>query len=331
MQINKVTVLGAGVWGSVIAQHLAGLGFKVSVWEYSPELLAKIKGLNGGHPNIPDFKFLSNITFTDDVAAAVKDTDMIVFVISSKAVRGFCKQLKPILGNKVIPVLSASKGLEDGTFKTMCEIIEEELPHLESNVFAFSGPSFALEVARGIPTKIVLAGHNGLMLNELKKALSKTPIVLEKSFDRRGVEYGGAIKNVVALGCGILDGIGDGANTKAALLTKAMQEMNLIMQSQDCTWEAVYGLAGFGDALLTGMSAISRNRRLGEKLGQGKTIEQAKEEVGTIAEGVNSVQSVYDLIKRNNLNCPLITAIWEIVVRGAAPSTLITALGFEKR
>lgn len=329
MQINKISVLGAGVWGSVIAGHFANMGFKVTVWEYSKELISAIRSLNGTHPNIPDFKFHPNITITQSVEETIANTDMIVFVISSKAVRSFCKQIKPLLGNKIVPVLSASKGLEDKTFKTLCEIIEEELPHLESNVFAFSGPSFALEVAKGIPTKIVLAGHNGLMLGELKRLLSKPPLIFETSFDRRGAEYGGAIKNVVAIGCGILDGIGDGANTKALLLTKAMQELNTIMLSQDATTETVYGLCGLGDAVLTGMSAISRNRRLGEKLGQGKTLEEAKKEVGTIAEGANSVQSVYDLIQKNKLNCPVITAIWQIVVHGKQPKTLIEALGFK--
>jgi glycerol-3-phosphate dehydrogenase (NAD(P)+) len=329
MKIKKVSVLGAGVWGGVIAQHFAKLGFEVAVWEYSKDLLAKIKEAGGGHPHIPNFKFLPNIALSCDVAQAVKNTDMLVFAISSKAVRGFCKLLKPLLADKIIPVISASKGLEDKTFKTLCEVIEEELPHLESNVFALSGPSFALEVAKGIPTKIILAGHNGLMLGELKKQISKTPIILETSFDRRGTEYGGAVKNVVAIGCGILDGIGDGANTKAALLTQAMREMSIIMASQGCTTEAVYGLAGLGDAVLTGMSFISRNRRLGEKLGQGKDLSAAREEVGTIAEGANSVQSVRDLIKKNNLNCPLLTAIWEITISGAKPSALIKALGFD--
>ncbi len=328
MQINKITVLGAGVWGSVIAQHIANIGYKVTVWEYSQKLLEDIKNSGGRHPHIPDFKFHDNITLTDSEEQAVKDADMLVFVISSKAIRSFCAKIKPILNGRVIPVISASKGLEDKTFKTMCEIIEEELPQLKDYVFAFSGPSFALEVAKNIPTKIILAGHNGVLMSELKEKLSAPPVILETSFDRRGAEYGGAIKNVVAIGCGLLDGIGDGANTKAALLTQAMQELNAIMLSQGCTTEAVYGLCGLGDAVLTGMSAISRNRRLGEKLGQGLTLEQAKEQVGTIAEGANSVQSVYDLIHKNKLNCPVITAIWKIVIKGEKPSVLIHALGF---
>ena len=329
MQIKKISVFGAGVWGSVLAQHFASLGFNISLWEYDKNLLENIISSGGKHPNIPNFEFHKNITLTGSEEDALKDSDMIVFVIASKAVRSFCKKIKPLIKDKNLPVISASKGLEEGSFKTICEVIEEELPHLETNVFALSGPSFALEVAKDVPTKVILAGHNGLILNELKRLLSKPPLLLETSFDRRGAEYGGAIKNVIAIGCGILDGLGDGANTKAALITKSMQEMNIIMKSQGCTTESVYGLCGFGDAVLTGMSAISRNRRLGEKLGQGLTLEEAKEQVGTIAEGATAVRSVKELIKKNKLQCPIIGSIWQIVINAKSPKLLIEALGFK--
>ncbi len=327
--LNKVTVLGAGVWGSVIAKHLHGLGMEVRVWEYSQDLLEKIKNADGSHPNIPNFKFDESYLLTNDLKTAVEGADLLVFVFSSKAVRSVCQQLKTILNGKAVPVLNATKGLEDGTFKTMSEIIEEELPFLKNKVVAFSGPSFALEVARGIPTKITLAGYDEDLLKVLQNKLTKKPLCFELSKDRRGSEYGGAIKNVVAIGCGILDGIGEGANTKAALLTEAMQEMSIIMLSQGCTQYSVYSLCGLGDAILTGMSAISRNRRLGEKLGQGFDLEEAKKQVGTIAEGLNSVQSVHDIINKNNLNCPVINAIWEIVVLGKKAGTLLSALGFK--
>lgn len=329
MQINKVSVLGAGIWGSVIARHLHNLGLQVNIWEYSKELLAQIKASNGVHPNIPNFKFDASYLLTNNLEETLKDTDLIVFVISSKAVRSMCKQIAPLLNGKVIPVLNATKGLEEHTFKTMSEIIEEEIPFLKNYVVAFSGPSFALEVARDIPTKIILSGQNETLLKDLKNLLTKKPLCFEISKDRRGSEYGGAIKNVVAIGCGILDGIGDGANTKAALLTQAMQEMNLLMISQGCTTQAVYSLCGLGDAILTGMSAISRNRRLGEKLGQGLSLEEAKKQVGTIAEGLNSVQSVHEIIKKNNLVCPTLEALWEILINGKKVSILMESLGFK--
>ena len=331
MNLNKITVLGAGIWGSVIAQHLAKKGLEVRLWEYNEQLLNVLKTM-GRHPNIPNFKIHDNIRLTGSVAEAVKDTDLIIFVISSKAIRLFCReQLKPLLGSRIVPIVSASKGIEEKTFKTICEIIEEELPQLKDKVLAFSGPSFALEVAQNVPTKIMLAGADQLLVREIADLINGDPVIVVPATDRRGVEYGGGIKNVLAIGCGVIDGIGDGANAKAALITQAMQEMNDITVSQGGQGGTVYSLAGFGDAILTGMSAISRNRRLGEKLGSGLSLEEAKKEVGTIAEGVNSVQSVYDIARQNHLNTPIIDAIWQIVCQGKKPHVLLQAMGFINR
>ncbi len=331
MNIRKITVFGAGIWGSVIAQHLAKKGFAVSLWEYNETLLNALKTM-GRHPNIPNFKIHDNIHLTGDVTEAVANTDLIVFVISSKAIRLFCReQLKPLLNGRIVPVVSASKGIEDKSFKTICEIVEEELPQLKDNVLAFSGPSFALEVAQNVPTKIMLAGADDKLVARVAEVFNGDPIIVVPAQDRRGVEYGGGIKNVLAIGCGVIDGIGDGANAKAALITQALQEMNDILVSQGGQAGTVYSLAGFGDAILTGMSAISRNRRLGEKLGTGLSLEEAKKEVGTIAEGVNSVQSVYDIARKNNLNTPIIDAIWQIVCQGKKPHVLLHAMGFVNR
>lgn len=331
MNIRKVTVLGAGIWGSVIAQHLAKKGLAVSLWEYNETLLNALKTM-GRHPNIPNFKIHDNIRLTGSVAEAVEGTELIIFVISSKAIRAFCReQLKPLLNGRVVPVVSASKGIEDKSFKTICEIIEEELPQLKDKVLAFSGPSFALEVAQNVPTKIMLAGADENLVNQIAQVINADPIIVVPAKDRRGVEYGGGIKNVLAIGCGVIDGIGDGANAKAALITQALQEMNDILVSQGGQAGTVYSLAGFGDAILTGMSAISRNRRLGEKLGSGISLEEAKKEVGTIAEGVNSVQSVYDIARKNQLSTPIIDAVWQIVCQGKKPHVLLHAMGFTNR
>ena len=331
MNINNIAVFGAGIWGSVIAQHLAKNGYNVRLWEYSEPLLNVLK-TSGTHPNIPNFKIHDNIKLTGNVKEAVENADMLVFVISSKAIRSFCReQLKPLLNGKVLPVVSASKGIEEKSFKTICEIIEEELPQLQDKVMAFSGPSFALEVAQNVPTKIMLAGKDPVLVKDIRRVFDADPIIVVPSSDRRGVEYGGGIKNVVAIGAGVIDGIGDGANAKAALITQALQEMNDLIISQGGQPNTVYSLAGFGDAILTGMSAISRNRRLGEKLGSGLSLEEAKKEVGTIAEGVNSVQSVYDISRKNQLNTPIIDAIWQIVCQGKKPHVLLQAMGFVNR
>ncbi len=325
MKINKIAVFGAGVWGSVIANYLANAGYDISLWEYDKNLLDSFN--NRTHKHIPAFKFAQNVNFFEDIKGALENVDLIVVAISTKGIRSFCANLKAGLDGKIIPVLSASKGIEDKTYKTICEIIEEEIPSLKDKVMAFTGPTFALEVAKNVPTKILLAGSDKKLLEDLKSSLNKKPIMIETSIDRRGAEYGGAIKNVVAIGCGILDGMVDGANTKSAMIVNAMQEMNEIMLKEGSKTETVYGLAGLGDVILTGMSQISRNRRLGEKLGQGKDLETAIKEVGTVAEGANSVNSVYNLVDKHNINAPIITAIWQIVCNGEKPNVLIKAIG----
>lgn len=327
MNINKVAVFGAGVWGSVIARHLGENGHTVSLWEYHQSLIDQIKNSHT-HPHIPGFRFGPEVTLTNNLEEAVDGADMLVFVISSKAVRNFCSRLDGLLKGRAIPVISASKGIEDGTFKTVCEVIEEELPYLKDKVMTFSGPSFALEVARGIPTKILMAGPDEQLVKDCADIFTRGPIVAVPYKDRRGAEYGGAIKNVVAIGCGIVYGLGDGANTRAALMTEAMQEMNALIVSQGGAPDSVYSLAGLGDAVLTGTSKISRNWRLGEKLGQGMDLEEAKRQVGTIAEGADSVSSVYHIAKKNNLDTPVIDAIWEILINGKPAQVLLDALGF---
>jgi glycerol-3-phosphate dehydrogenase (NAD(P)+) len=177
----------------------------------------------------------------------------------------------------------------------------------------------------------MLAGPNSALVQEIAPVFDGDPIIVVPGSDRHGVEYGGAIKNVLAIGAGVIDGIGDGANAKAALITQALQEMASVLVSQGGQAATVYSLAGFGDAILTCMSAISRNRRLGEKLGSGLSLEEAKKEVGTIAEGVNSVQSVYDISHKNNLETPIIDAIWQIVCQGKQPHVLLQAMGFVTR
>lgn len=325
MKINRIAVFGAGVWGSVIANYLANAGYDISLWEYDKNLLNSFKDRT--HKHIPAFKFAKNVSFFEDIKATLENADLIVVAISTKGIRSFCANLKAGLGDRVIPVLSASKGIEDKTYETICEIIEEEIPSLKDKVLAFTGPTFALEVAKNVPTKILLAGSDEKLLKDLQSALNKKPIIIETSTDRRGAEYGGAIKNVLAIGCGILDGLKTGANTKSALIVKAMQEMNEIMLKEGAKTETVYGIAGLGDVILTGMSQISRNRRLGEKLGEGKDLETAIKEVGTVAEGANSVNSVYNLIEKHSINAPIISAIWQIVCNGEKPNYLIKAIG----
>ncbi len=287
--INKVAVFGAGVWGSVLAQHIAKQGRTVVIWEHFEHLVNKINEHGGAHPNIPGFRFRHDITITRDMDLALADADLILIVISSKGVRALSRDINRRLAGRQVPVVSAAKGIEDESLLTLTEIIEQEMPSEKNAVMAFSGPSFALEVAHAMPTKIVLAGKNRKLLERTKPVFNAYPISVELSDDPTGIQWAGAAKNVLAIACGVVEGLGKTINTKAALVTLAMREINDVVIAAGGRQETVYGLAGLGDFILTGTSTLSRNTRLGIKLGQGKSLAQARGEISTVTEGADSV------------------------------------------
>ncbi|MFA6584549.1 MAG: NAD(P)H-dependent glycerol-3-phosphate dehydrogenase [Elusimicrobiaceae bacterium] len=326
--INKVTVFGAGVWGSVLAQHIAKQGREVVIWEYYEHLVNKINEDGGKHPNIPGFRFRHDIKITRDLPAALEETDLMLLVISSKGVRSLMRELHAPLNGRAVPLISAAKGIEEESFKTLTEVIEQEMPSLKNMVMAFSGPSFALEVAHSMPTKILLAGPNPALLERSAKVFNAYPISVELSGDPLGVQWAGAVKNVLAIACGVVEGLGKTINTKAALITLAMREMHDVIIAAGGQPETVYGLAGLGDFILTGTSHLSRNTRLGIKLGQGKTLTQARGEITTVTEGADSVESIYAFVTQKNIKAPVITAVHDIIRRGSPPETVLHALGF---
>lgn len=325
----KITVFGAGVWGSVIARHLSAQGCNVTLWEFHEHLLREIEDNARHHPHIPGFHLPDSIKLTGDLHEAAENMEMAVLVISSKGMRPFARLLGKELAGRQITLISATKGIEAATLKTMCEVVEEEIPHLAGKTMVFSGPSFALEVAHGVLTKVVLAGKDRDKASATAQLFDFDPLKMELSDDRTGVEWGGAVKNVLAIGCGILDGLGAGHNTKAALITQGISEIAQTIIAAGGRQDTAYGLAGVGDFILTGTSDISRNRRLGEKLGKGKAVIQARGEINTVAEGADSAEAVWTLIQRKNLSAPMITAVWKVLREGAAPATILKALGFK--
>ncbi|MFA5161435.1 MAG: NAD(P)H-dependent glycerol-3-phosphate dehydrogenase [Elusimicrobiales bacterium] len=323
----KVTVFGAGVWGSVLAQHLAKKGCPVTLWEHFPHLLHEIEKHGRQHPHIPHFKFEPEITLTSSLEEAAS-AEFFVLAISSKAARHFAQSLERHL-KTAIPLASASKGLEEETGFTVCEIIEDAAPKLRGMTMALSGPSFALEVARGVPTKLLLAGPDNSLLEQACSVLDGFPLRVETSPDRRGVEWAGAAKNVFAIACGMADGNPRlGANTRAALLTQAVKEMSLIITAAGGRAETAQSLASLGDLMLTGTNEISRNHKLGVKLAQGKALAQARGEIDTVTEGADAAEAVFRLAQAKRLDAPLAAAMRKILREAAPPETLLKALGF---
>lgn len=326
---GPVAVLGAGLWGAVLAQHVAEKGTPVRLWEFFPELARRLDQTRL-HPHLPGIRLMSEIAVTSDMRAAVDGARTVLIVVPSPHVRNTGKHLRPLLeALRTPPILvSASKGIEPGTLKTMTEILEEEIPSLKGKVFAFSGPSFAREVARGVPTKLLLAGPAGAALRSAQRVLDGNPLCVELYPDRKGVELGGSLKNVLAIGCGILDGLKSGANTKAALITQGIAEMGLLIQKHGGRYETIYTLAGIGDLIATGTSIESRNRAFGEKVGSGRDVKTAVREIPTVVEGVESSKSAHELCRSVRLKAPLVESIWGIVHEQRDPRTILKALGF---
>lgn len=328
MNTKDVAVLGGGLWGSVLAQHLsrARPAPRLRLWEFVPEAASALARTRR-HPHIPGFRLDPRIAVSSDLAASVSGAGVLVCVLPSQAVRAAARSLAPLLAGTKPALVNASKGLEPRTLRTMGDVLGEELPH--SALYTLSGPTFARELARGVPTKIVLAGPSA-RAEPLRRLFHGGSLSVTLSDDRRGVELGGSLKNVLAIGAGILDGMKAGANTKAALLVEGMHEMAGLIAAAGGRRETMYGLSGLGDLILTGTGAESRNRAYGELLGAGLAPAAAKKRIPTVVEGAEAAVSAVALARRHRVSVPVIDAVHAAVHRGRPAAGVLKALGFSK-
>lgn len=322
----KVTVLGGGMWGCVLAQHLSNKKASVTIWEFVPELAASLKRTRR-HAQIPGFRLSGSIKVTNDVAVAVKNADVLLFVLPSRALAATAKKIRGLDFPKTAVAVNASKGVEHLTLATMGDIIAREIPSLRGNIWTLSGPSFAREVARGVPTGLLLGGPSRPITKTLVALFDGGALNVTHWPDRHGVELGGSLKNAIAIGAGILDGLGTGANTKAALLVQGLAEMSRLIHARGGHSNTIYGLAGLGDLIATGTSPESRNRGFGEKLGKGLTPKRALAEIPTVVEGIEAAAVAREICARLKVKAPLLDAIWR-ATRGAKAAGVLKALGF---
>ena len=322
-----VCVLGGGMWGVVLAHQLARNGSSVRLWEFVPDVAQSLHRTRR-HAHIPDFRLHASIPASHDLAACVEGASVLVFVLPSKAMASTARAIRATgaLSRRAVAI-NASKGVEPGTFATMGDIVARELPALHGKVWTLTGPSFAREVARGVPTGLMLGGPSGAKARQLASLFQGSALNVTPWPDRIGVELGGSLKNVIAVGAGILDGLGAGANTKAALLVGGLQEMARLIRASGGRADTVYGLSGLGDLIATGTSPESRNRAFGEKLGRGLSPKRALAEIPTIVEGVEAALSARALCRRHKVKAPLIEAIYD-ATRGKPARRVLLALGF---
>ncbi len=320
--MSNIAVIGSGSWGMAIAIHLAKLGNSVKIWSFLQEEAdiinndRKCKFLPGVE-KIPD-----NIMATTSYEECIKNSEYIFHVTPSKFTRNTVKQYKDFVTNQ--PIIICSKGFESESLSTLDEVMEEELPN--NQIAVFSGPSHAEEVSMGVPTAMVLASKNNKLLFELQELLMNETMRVYLSNDVKGVELGGALKNIIAFCAGILVGMDLGDNSFAALLTRGLTEIARLGEALDGKSETFYGLSGLGDLIVTCSSKYSRNRKAGMLIGQGKTIEETREEVGMTIESIDNIEVAYKLKNMYGIEMPIVTAVYDVLYNGLKPKVAVKNL-----
>ena len=312
MQV-RVGVIGAGSWGIALAKLLDGNGHQVTVWSIIKEEIEMLKKEHEHKDKLPGVKLSENMVFTNDLEEAMKDKDILVLAVPSPFTRSTAHSMAPYLKDGQI-IVNVAKGIEEHTMLTLSQIIEEELP--AAQVAVLSGPSHAEEVGRGIPTTIVVGAKKKETAEYLQNIFMNNVFRVYISPDVLGIELGAALKNVVALSAGIADGLGYGDNTKAALITRGITEIARLGRAMGGRFETFCGLTGIGDLIVTCASMHSRNRRAGILIGQGKTMQEAMDEVKMVVEGVYSAKAAMELSKKYGVDVPIIEQVNLVLFEG---------------
>jgi glycerol-3-phosphate dehydrogenase (NAD(P)+) len=310
VQSLKVTVLGAGSWGTALTHLMARQGHSVTLWAREPEVVEGINALRRNPLFLGEAELPASVTATGDLGAAVRDAEMVLVVIPSQFVRSHMVAVRDDLPAR-IPVVICSKGIEQDSLCTMHQVLEEELPgkHHEG-IAVLSGPSFALEVVRQYPTNVTAAAKSQAMAERVQQAVATRDFRVYTSTDVLGVELGGALKNVIAIAAGAADGLGFGHNSKAGLMTRGLAEITRLAVAMGGRPETMAGLAGMGDLILTCTGDLSRNRQVGQLLAEGKTLAQIRAEMRQVAEGVATSVSVHALAAREGVDMPIAEQVY---------------------
>ena len=322
----KITVAGAGTWGTALGRILALKGLDVCIWSRFREETDRLSE-NRTHPNLPETVIPDAILFTPDIETAASGADYLIMAVPSVYTRQTAKDFAPYVDEGTI-LISAAKGIESGTLMTLTEVIGDELNKegKTNTLVALSGPTHAEEVARDLPTLIVCACEDLEAAKKVQQLFDGTCIRPYVNPDSKGVQICGALKNVEALAVGIARGLGYGDNTCAAMITRGMEEIRRLGLAMGCREKTFFGLAGIGDLIVTATSRHSRNNRAGFLIGQGKTVEEAVREVGMVVEGMNALPAAVALCEKFGMDMPLISAVRAVVYEHAQPSDVVREL-----
>jgi glycerol-3-phosphate dehydrogenase (NAD(P)+) len=308
---EPVAVLGAGSWGTALAIQFARAGHPTRLWSRNATDAAAMRAGRQNHRYLPDARFPDGIEIHDQLAAAVQGAMAIILAVPSHALRALLEQLKPLLARDA-RLAWATKGFELDTGKLPHQVAYDVLGD-KYPVAVLSGPTFAREVGMGLPTAMTIASPDADFAAQLAKSLHASNFRAYTSTDIVGVEVGGAVKNVLAVGAGLSDGLGFGANTRIALITRGLTEVTRLGVALGAQAETFMGLAGLGDLVLTSTDNQSRNRRFGLALAAGKSVDQALREIGQVVEGYSAARAVHAVAKRENVDMPLVAGIYRIL------------------
>ena len=319
----NVGILGAGSWGTALALLLHKNGHHVTVWSISKEEVEMLDQEREHKSKLPGVRIPEDMVFTNELAEGIQGKDFLVIAVPSPFTRATARNMKPYVADDQI-IVDVAKGIEEATLMTLSQQIKEEIP--QADVAVLSGPSHAEEVGRGLPTTCVVGAKTKETAEYLQEAFMSDVFRVYTSPDMLGMELGGSLKNVIALAAGIADGLGYGDNTKAALITRGIAEIARLGVAMGGKMESFTGLTGIGDLIVTCASVHSRNRKAGYLMGQGKTMQEAMDEVKMVVEGVYSTKAAVKLAHKYNVSMPIIEQVNTILFEGKNPAEAVKEL-----
>ena len=317
MKRDSITVIGAGSWGTALAIRLAANSNDTCLWGHEPGFMQTLAGERQNSAFLPGIPFPDGLRIESDLAAAIGASRDLLIVVPSHAFREVLARMMPLLDPRR-RIAWATKGLEYGSGKFMNEVLEE-VAGTKYPAAVLSGPTFALEVARGLPTALTVASVNPVFANDMAARLHSDVMRVYTSDDMLGVQLGGTVKNVLAIASGITDGLQLGANSRAALITRGLAEIIRLGDAMGARRETLMGLAGMGDLILTCTEDLSRNRRLGLALGRGTALDVAIREIGQVVEGFNTAREVMQLARAWRVELPISEQVYRVLHEGLAP------------
>lgn len=322
---KKIGYLGAGAWGYCLASLLATKGYKVISWSVEEEVVAYLKEQRD-HPKMKGFPAPPNLSFTTDMHEVLKGKDLIVEGVTSAGIRQVFQKVKETYLPKC-PIVLTSKGIEQNTGLLLSDVVIEVLgKKYRKQVGCLSGPSIAMEVFKKLPTSVVCSGFDPNVISLIHEVFSTPTFRVYPNPDINGVELGGALKNIIAIACGISDGLGFGDNAKAALMTRGLHEIRKLAVTKGCKPETLSGLAGMGDLCVTCLSKFSRNYRFGHLIAEGVAPEKAKKKIGMVVEGTYTCLSAIQLAKKADIELPITEAVYKILFENLSPHDAVKML-----